>query len=96
MSKITPDRFIICSNCNEKTKKFYYEIGFNDAVCVNCLCMANYGFPEEKDEYISCKYCLEPNIMWHKTENIFGEIVDGCSIHNKKFNYDYVDFDFYD
>ena len=95
MSKITPDRFIICSNCNIIIKKFYYEIGFSDVICVNCLCEANYGFPEGKDEYIPCKHCLEPYIRWHRTENTLGEDIDGCFIHNTKTN-DSMDFDFFD
>ena len=84
MSIITSKHFTFCSNCNEITKKYYYEIGFNGIICMNCLCTANRGFPEEKDEYIPCKYCIEPYIIWHKTENSLGEYVDKCVIHNKK------------
>lgn len=95
MSKKTPNRYINCSNCNKSITKFYYEIGFNDVICIDCLVVANHGFPEGKDDFVPCKKCLEPNIIWHRTENILGDEINGCYIHNTNKNNDF-DFDFFD
>lgn len=94
MSKITPKHFINCSNCNKTIIKCYYEIGFIDVICIDCMVVANHGFPVGKSTYIPCKFCEEPNIRWHETNNLFGEKIDGCFIHNTKSDSD-DDYNFY-
>lgn len=88
MSKTTKHRYIICSNCNIIIQKYYHELGFEDIICIDCLCEANDGYPVGKSVYVPCKYCIEPNIIWFEKKLSNGDEIDGCYIHNTICNID--------
>lgn len=76
----TEKPFVVCSNCNNDTNRYYFEPGFKDKICKDCLIKTNNGFPDGKGVFLPCHLCKEPNIFWYY-KTTYGIIQKDCGGH---------------
>ena len=64
METITDTAFITCSNCDEKTNRYYLDLKFKGKICYKCLINHHNSFPKGKGVHVPCKLCKPPTIHW--------------------------------